>query len=115
MADWSFLFAEFEFVGQEGRFLAFQSSPLGGKNIIPPSGRKSKDRRVVFFPVRFHAWGIDYLILRFLLIDERGDPPVNVPLDLPDIALTILAPAFADNGLATLLLRSKLGRLFSAA
>ena len=57
MADWSFLFAEFEFVGQEGRFLAFQSSPLGGKNIIPPSGRKSKGRRVASSPELLHTWG----------------------------------------------------------
>ena len=102
MADWSFLFAEYEYVGQNLEFPAFiQSSPLGGKIIIPPYGRKSKDRRVVSIPVRFHAWGIGYLILRFFDIDERGDPPANVPFDLPDIAPTIFAPAAAETGLAT--------------
>ena len=57
MADWSFLFAEFKYVGAEGRVLAFQSSPLGGKNIIPPSGRKNKGRRVASSPERLRAWG----------------------------------------------------------
>ena len=43
---------------RRGGFCAFiQCSPLGGKNIIPPYGRKSKDRRVALSPVRLHTWG----------------------------------------------------------
>ena len=61
MADWSFLFAEYEFVGTEGRFLFFQSSPLGGELILPLSRC-----------VCMH--GEIYLIFN------------NVEYDLPDIA-----------------------------